>query len=118
MKSPNCGVKGSHSPYEQDPDTMKMDLGQNILEKSLLMFSEAKASWVYTRLAQKKMPKSSRMHTLTYKVESKLKKSLIIFIFIPLSSKPSSLYVSNSTFPSPQKKSTTTTIESSHSRAG
>ena len=26
------------------PDTMKMDLGQNILEKSLLIFSEAKAS--------------------------------------------------------------------------
>ena len=90
--------------WNKTPDTMKMDLGQNILEKSLLMFSEAKASWVYTRLAQKKMPKSSRMHTLTFKVASKLKKSLIIFIFIPLSSKPSSLYVSNSTFPSPQKK--------------
>ena len=55
------------------PDTMKMDLGQNILEKSLLIFSEAKASWAYTRLAQKKMPKSHRMHTLTYKVASKLK---------------------------------------------
>ena len=38
------------------PDTMKMDLGQNILEKSLLIFSEAKASWVYTRLAHKKCP--------------------------------------------------------------
>ena len=55
------------------PDTMNMDLGQNILEKSLLIFSEAKASWAYTRLAQKKMPKSHRMHTLTYKVASKLK---------------------------------------------
>ena len=38
------------------PDTMNMDLGQNILEKSLLIFSEAKASWVYTQLAQKKLP--------------------------------------------------------------
>ena len=35
---------------------MKMDLGQNNLEKSLLIFSEAKASWVYTRLAHKTMP--------------------------------------------------------------
>ena len=43
------------------PDTINMDLGQNILEKSLLIFSEAKASWVYTRLSQKKMPKSHRM---------------------------------------------------------
>ena len=44
-------------------------------------------SWVYTRLAQKKMPKSQRMHTLTYKVPSKLKNLFIIsFIFIPLSS--------------------------------
>ena len=43
------------------PDTIKMDLGQNILEKSLLIFSEAKASWVYTRFAQKKIPKSHRM---------------------------------------------------------
>ena len=38
------------------PDTMKMDLGQNILEISPLIFFEAKASWVYTRLAHKKCP--------------------------------------------------------------
>ena len=57
------------------PDTRKMDLGQNFLEESLLIFSEAKASWVYTRIAQKKMPKAPRMHTLTYKVASNLKKS-------------------------------------------
>ena len=69
------------------PDATKMDLGQNFLEKSLLIFSEAKASWVYTRLAQKKMTKSHRMHNLTYKVASNLKKTLIIFILIPLSSK-------------------------------
>ena len=75
MKSPNCGVEESHSPNEQDPgyneDGFK---GQNILEKSLLSFSEAKASWVYTRLAHQKMPKSRRMHTLIYKIASKLKK--------------------------------------------
>ena len=59
-------------------DTMKMDLGQNILEKSLLIFSEAKASWVYTRLSQKKMPKPHRMHALIRKIASKLKQSLII----------------------------------------
>ena len=85
-------------------NTMNMDLGQNILEKSLLMFSEAKASWVYTRLAHKKCPNLTVCTLFSYKVASKLKKSVIIFIFIPLSSKPSSLYVSNSTFPSPQKK--------------
>ena len=54
-------------------DTMKMDLGQNILEKSLLIFSEAKASWVYTRLAQKNKPKSSRTHALIPKIASNLK---------------------------------------------
>ena len=83
-----------------------MDLGQNFLEESLLIFSEAKASWVYTRIAQKKMPKAPRMHTLTYKVASNLKKISIIFAFSPLASKLSSLYVSNSTFPIPQKKTT------------
>ena len=31
--------------------TRNMDLGQNILEKSQLIFFEAKASWVHTRLA-------------------------------------------------------------------
>ena len=44
---------------KKTPDTMNIDLGQNmieksllnIIEKSLLIFSEAKASWVYTRLA-------------------------------------------------------------------
>ena len=71
---------------------MNMDLVQNILEKSLLIFCEAKASWVYTRLAQKNMPKSPRMHTLTYKVASNLKKKLIMFIFIPLSSTFKYLY--------------------------
>ena len=68
------------------PNTMKMDLGQNILEISPLSFFEAKASWVYTRLAHWKMPKSRRVHTLIYKIASNLKKSLTIFIFIPLSS--------------------------------
>ena len=49
-------------PPGKTPDTMNIDLGQNIIEKSLLIFSEAKAGWVYTRLAQKKMPKSAHMH--------------------------------------------------------
>ena len=81
------------------PDTMKMDLGQNIIQKITADFL-----WGKGQLS---------MRTLTYKVASNLKKSLILFIFILLSSKASSLYVSNSTFPSPQKK-TTDTIESSH----
>ena len=85
------------------PDTMKMDLRQNILEKSLLIFSEAKASWVCTLLPTK-------LHQTAKNLESFSSS----FLFLE---KPSSLYVSNSTFPSPQKK-TTNTIESSHSRAG
>ena len=56
------------------PDTMNMDLGQNILEKSLLIFSEARASWA-----------SHRMHTLSRKVASTSKISKH-FILIPLSS--------------------------------
>ena len=56
------------------PDTMNIDLGQIFLEKSLLIFSEAKAGRVNTRLDGKKMPKSSHTHTPTYKIASNWKK--------------------------------------------
>ena len=81
---------GSRSPNEQDPryneDGFRATYSRKITADFL---------WGKGQLS---------MHTLTYKIASNRKKSLLIFIFIPLSSKPSSLYVSNSTFPSPQKK--------------
>jgi len=67
------------------PDTMKIDLGQNNLQKSLLLFSEAKASRVYTRLAHKKCPNLT-VCTLVPYLQSyiKLEKISIIFVFVPL----------------------------------
>ena len=56
LKFPTVEWREATAQMNKTPDTMKMDLGPNILEKSLLIFCEAKASWVYTRLAQKKMP--------------------------------------------------------------
>ena len=73
LKFPTVEWREATARMNKTPDTMKMDLGQNILEKSLLILSEAKASWVYTRLAQKKILKSHRMHTLAYKIASNLK---------------------------------------------
>ena len=72
---------------------MKMDLGQNNLEKSLLIFSEAKASWVYTRLAHKTMPNLTVCTLLPIHNCIKIEKSPILFIFIPLSSTYICIYI-------------------------
>ena len=61
MKFPNATAQ-----MNKTPDTMKMDLGQNILEKSLLIFSEAKASahsYLQNCIKPQKIPTHFHLHS-------------------------------------------------------
>ena len=117
MKSPNCGVEGSHSPNEQDPKYNE-DGFRAKYSRKIYSFSLRQRPVEFTPdLPIKKCPNLTVCTLFSYKVTSNLKKSrscsssFLFLLNLPL-------YMFQTARSPVRKKTTTNTIESSHSRAG